>query len=87
MSHKILDNYVVAIHKSKVTLSLQNTAYVWIYILDLRELLIYCFHYDCIKNKNLNNSKLLYTHADNFMHETKDVSEDFSKNKKNISFQ
>ena len=44
---------------------------------------MYEFHYDYIKNKYGNNSKLLFTDTDSLMYEikTKDVYEDFSSNK------
>ena len=41
---------------------------------------MYEFHYDYIKSKYGNNSRLLFTETDNLMYEikTKDVDEDFS---------
>ena len=48
MSHKIFDNDLVVIRKSKVTLTLNKAAYVEIRILDLSEVLMYEFHYDYI---------------------------------------
>ena len=50
MSQKILDNDLVAICKSKITLTLNKPAYVGMCILDLSEVLMYEFHYDYIKN-------------------------------------
>ena len=88
MTHKIFDNDLVAIHKSKVTLSLNKPAYVGIFILDLIKVLMYQFHYDYIKNKCGNNSGLLFTDTDSLMYEikTKDVYEDFSKDKEMFDF-
>ena len=45
----------------------------------LNKLLMYEFHYDYIKNKYGNNSKLLFTDTDGLMCEikTKDAYEDF----------
>ena len=58
------------------------------YILDLSKVLVYEFHYDCIKDKYGNNSRLVFTDTDSLMHKTKteDVFEDFSKDKKMFNF-
>ena len=61
MSHKIFDNDLVAMRKSKVTLTLNKPAYVGMCILDLSKVLVYEFHYDYIKQKYGNNSRLLFT--------------------------
>ena len=52
-------------------------------ILDSSKVLIYEFHYDCIKNKYDSKSKLLFTDTDSLMCEIKaeDVFEDFSSDK------
>ena len=44
---------------------------------------MYEFHYDYIKNKYGNNSRLLFTDTDSLMYEikTEDVYKDFSKDK------
>ena len=78
MSHKIYGNDLVAILKSKVTLTLNKLMYVGMCILELSSILMYKFHYDYIKNKHGNNSKLLFTDADILVHE---IEEDFSKDK------
>ena len=54
------------------------------YILELSKVLIYKFHYDSIKNKYANSSRLLFTDTDSLMYEikTEDVYEDFSNGKK-----
>ena len=70
-SHKIFDNDLVAIRKNKVTLTLNKPAYVGICILDLSKVLMYEFHYDCVKNKHGNNSRLLFTDTDSLMYEIK----------------
>ena len=59
MSHKIFDNDLVAIHKNKVSLMLNNPAYIGMCILELSKVLMYEFHYDYIKNKYGNNSQTL----------------------------
>ena len=84
MSHKIFDNDLVAIRKNKVTLTLNKPAYIGMCILELSKVLMYEFHYDYIKNKYGNNSRLLFTDNDSLMYEikTEDVYEGFSSNKK-----
>ena len=49
---------------------------------------MYEFHYDYIKNKYGNNSRLLFTDTDSLMYEikTEDVYEDFSNNKEMFDF-
>ena len=88
MSQKIFDNGFVAIRKSNVTLTLNKPAYVSMCILDLIKVLMYKFHYDYIKNKYGNNSRLLLTDTDSLMFEikTEGVYEDFSKNKEMFDF-
>ena len=48
MSHKIFDNKLVAICKSKVALKLNKPAYIGMCILELSKILMYEFHYDYI---------------------------------------
>ena len=57
-------------------------------ILDLSKLLKYKFHYDYIKNKYGNNSKLLFTVTDSLVYDikAKDVYEDVSKDKEMFDF-
>ena len=68
MSQKIFDHDLVAILRNKVTLTLNKPPNVGMFILDLSKVLIYDFHYDCIKNENGNNSGLLLTDTDNLMY-------------------
>ena len=84
MSQKVFHNDLVTIRQNKVTLSPKNMlglTYVGMCILDLSKVLMYEFHYDYIKNKQWNNSRLLFTDNDSLMCEIKpeDVYEDFSK--------
>ena len=55
MSHKIVDNDLVAIRKNKVTLTFNKPAYIGMCTLELNKMLMYKFHYDYIKNKYGNN--------------------------------
>ena len=88
MSHKTFDNDLVAIHKNKVTLTLNKPAYIRMCILELSIVLIYEFHYDYVKNKYGNSSRLLFTDTGSLMYKikTEDVYEDFSNNKKMFEF-
>ena len=61
MSQNIFDKNLVAVRKSKVTLTLNKPAYVGMCILDLSKVLMYEFHYSYIKNKCGNNSRFLFT--------------------------
>ena len=88
MSHKIFDNNLVAIRKSKFALKLNKPAYTGMCILELRKVLMYEFLYDDIKNKYDNKSKLLFTDTDSLMYEIKaeDVYEDCSSNEEMFDF-
>ena len=48
MLHKLSDNNLVVIPKSKVALKLNKPAYIGMYILELSKVLMYDFDYDCI---------------------------------------
>ena len=71
MLHKIFDNDLVAIHKSKVTLTFNKPVYVGMCILDLSKVLIYEFHYSYIENEYSNSSRLSFTDTDSLMYEIK----------------
>ena len=83
MSHKIFDHDLAAIHKSKVTLTINKPAYIGMCILELSKVLMYKFHYDYIKRKYGNNSRLLLPDTESLMYDIKigDVYKDFSNNK------
>ena len=82
MSHKIYDNNLVAIPKSRLELKFNKSAYIGMCILELRKVLMYDFHYDYIKNEDDKKSKLLFTDTDSLMYEIKieDYFEEFSSN-------
>ena len=88
MLHKIFDNNLVAIRKSKVSVMRNKPPYIGMCILELSKILIYELHYDYIKNKYDNKSKLLFTDTDSLMYEikTENVYEDFSSNKEIFDF-
>ena len=92
-SHKIFDNYLVAICKNKVPLTFNKPAYNPTFlhsnsmcILELSKILMYKFHYLYIKNKYGSDSRLLFTDTATLMYEikTEDIYEDFSNDKKNV---
>ena len=76
------------IRESKVTLTLNQPADVGIFILDLNKVLMYEFHYNYVKNKYGNNSRLLFTDSDSLVCEIKtgNTYEDFNKEKKILDF-
>ena len=88
MSHKTFENDLVAILKNKATLMLNKPAYIGMCLLQLSKVLMYEFHYGCIKNKYGNNWKLLFTGTDSLIYEIKsqDVYEDCSSNKEMFDF-
>ena len=66
---KIFHDDLVLILKGKVVLMLNKPACVGMCILELSKVLMYEFHYDYIKNKYGNKSKLLFTDTDRLMYE------------------
>ena len=83
VSSKIFNENLMAVHKVKETLTLNRPAYVGMCILDLSKMLIYDFHYNCIKKKYDNRARLLFTNADSLTYaiEAKDVYKDFWNDK------
>ena len=82
--HKILDNNLVVIHQSNLALKLNKSQHIGMCIPDLSKVLMYKLHYDYIKNKYGDNSRLLFTDTDSLMYE--DVYENFSSNKEMFDF-
>ena len=85
----MFDNDLVAIQKSKITLTPNKPLYVYMCLLYLSKVLMYEFHYDYSKNKYGNKSRLLFTDGDSLIYEIKteadfhaNVHADFSKDKK-----
>ena len=62
MSQKTFNNNLVAICKNKATLTLNKPALVGAYILKLGKVLMYKLHYDYIKYKYDNSSKIIIHH-------------------------
>ena len=59
----------MAVHKVKETLTLNRPAYVGMCILYLSKMLMYDFHYNYIKKKYDNRTKLLFTDVDSLTYE------------------
>ena len=84
MSHKLFDNNLVAIRKSKIALKLNKLAYNGMCILELNKMLMCKFHYHYIKNKYDSTSKISFVDTDSLMYDikTEPVYKGFSSNKK-----
>ena len=84
MSQKFLVMIQLQYAQKKNSLTLNKSAYTEMYILDLSKVLMYQFHYNYIKNKYGNNSRLLFTDTDSLMYEIKTeyFYEDFSKDRR-----
>ena len=83
VSSKIFNDNLIAVHKIKETLTLNRPSYVGMCILDLSKTLMYDFHYNYIKNKYGDNTKLLFTDTDSLTYEieAEDVYQDFFNDK------
>ena len=84
----IFDNTLVVIHEGKLALKLNKLAYIGMCILELSKVLMCTFHYNYIKNKYDNKSKLLFTDTDSLIYEikTEDIYKDFNSNKEIFDF-
>ena len=83
MLHKIFDKNLVAIRKSRITLTLSKPGYIGMCILGISKVVMCQFPYDYIKNKYGNNLRPLFTDTNNLMFaiKIKDSYEDFNSNK------
>ena len=88
MSHKTFGNNLTAIRKGKIALKLNKSAYIGMCILELCKVLFDEFHYDYIKNRCDNRSKLLFTNIVSLINEIKTggVYEDFSSDREMFDF-
>ena len=83
VSSKIFNENLMAVHKVKETFTLNRPAYVGMCILDLSKTLMYDFHYNYIKKKYGNRTRLLFTDTDSLTYEieAEDVYNDFWNDK------
>ena len=88
VSSKIFNKNLVAVHKIKETLTLNRPAYLGMCILDISKTLMYDFHYNYIKKKYEDKSKLLFTDTDSLTYdiEAEDVYKDFYNDKEKFDF-
>ena len=86
VSQKIFSKNFVSNHEIKQVLTLNQPIYVGLSILDLKNNLMYEFHYKYIKSKF--DPYLLFTDANSLVYEikTEDVYEDFYEDKKLFDF-
>ena len=64
MLHKIFNNNLAVIRKSKVSWKLNKPADSGVCIFELSKVLMHKFHYDYIKNEYDSKSKLLFTETE-----------------------
>ena len=86
VTHKIFDKDYAAIHEIKPVLILNKPIYVGFTVLELSKWLMYDFHYNFIK-RNF-NAELLFTDTDSLAYKikSKNVCEDFFKQKNLFDF-
>ena len=88
VSPKIFNKNLTAVHRIEKVLTLKKPAYAGLCILNLRNTLMYDFHYNYIKEKYDQKANLLFTDTDSLLYEieTNVVYEDFQMNKVMLDF-
>ena len=76
-SRKIFNENLVSVHMKKTSLTMNKPVYLGMCILDLSKIIMYDFHYNYIKPKYGDKTKLLFTDTDSFLYEIQ--TEDFYK--------
>ena len=76
-SRKIFNENLVSVHMKKTSLTMNKPVYLGMSILDLSKTLMFDFHYNYIKPKYGNKTKLLFTDTDSLLYEIQ--TEDFYK--------
>ena len=83
VNSKIFNDNLVTVDKMKETLKLDRPAHVGMCILDLSKTLMNDFHYNYIKKKCNNKTKLLFTDTDSLCYEieTQDIYEELRQDR------
>ena len=76
-SRKIFSENLVSVHMKKTSLTMNKPVYLGMCILDLSKTIMYDFHYNYIKSKYGDKTKLLFSDTDSLMYEIQ--TEDFYK--------
>ena len=74
---KIFSENLVSVHMKKTSLTMNKPVYLGMCILDLSKTIMYDFHYNYIKSKYGDKTKLLFSDTDSLMYEIQ--TEDFYK--------
>ena len=82
---KIFSENLVSVHMKKTSLTMNKPVYLGMCILDLSKTIMYDFHYQYIKSKYGDKTKLLFSDTDSLMYEiqTEDFYKDISGDVKN----
>ena len=83
MRFKIFNENLVGIENRKVSLKLDKPCFCGQAVLDLSEVIMYDFHYNCIRKKYKDNAVLLFTDTDSlcYLIRTRDIYQDISENR------
>ena len=84
-SRKIFSENLISVHMKKTSLTMNKPVYLGMCILDLSKTIMFDFHYNYIKPKYGDKTKLLFTDTDSLMYEiqTEDFYKDISGDVKN----
>ncbi len=81
-SFKIFSEDLTAVHLAKQQIELNKPTYVGLSVLELSKLIMFQFHYDCMKSLYGDRAKLLMTDTDSLIYdiETEDLYDDMVNN-------
>ena len=88
VSSKIFNENLVAVHKTKESITLNKPSYIGMCILDLSKTLMYKFHYRYMKPKYGDKAKLQFTDTDSltYLIKMQDLYKDFHEDKHLFDF-